>query len=209
MEYLLIICSRNFINPGFTSAFLRMFRHVQVETPRLKLSKSEKISQFPFINLVRFRTIKGINLLQNVWNVAFTWDFISGQMKYFHFSFSSTSCNCLHDTTRNETHCDHFDRNETSFRAIKCHQKTTRNEITGKKTFVRALISSKKKVIAFYWMDRFSQTTTQTKFHIISPTMKSNVKQFHLWDAQIFILGRFGFRFHVNNLSMNYALIWF
>ena len=207
MEYLLIICSRNFINPGFTSAFLRMFRHVQVETPRLKLSKSEKISQFPFINLVRFRTIKGINLLQNVWNVAFTWDFISGQMKYFHFSFSSTSCNCLHDTTRNETHCGHFDRNETSFRAIKCHQNTTRNYFTVKKTFVRALISSKKKWLLFIEWTVFLRLPPKRNFISFRPRWK--VKQFLLWDAQIFILGRFGFRFHVNNLSMNYALIWF
>ena len=172
MEYLLIICSINFFNPGFTSAFLRMSRHVQVETPRLKLSKSEKISQFPFINLVRFRTIKGINLLQNVWNVAFTWDFISGQMKYFHFSFSSTSYNCLHDTTRNQTHWGHFDRNETWFRAIKCHQKTTRSEITGKKTSVRALISWKQKWLLFIEWTVFLRLPPKRNFISFRPRWK-------------------------------------
>ena len=36
---------------------------------------------------------------------VFTWDFISGEMKYFHFSVWSISYNCLDDASQNENHC--------------------------------------------------------------------------------------------------------
>ena len=35
-------------------------------------------------------------------------DFISGEMKYFHVGVWSFSYNCLHDTTRNGTHCVYY-----------------------------------------------------------------------------------------------------
>ena len=36
---------------------------------------------------------------------VFTWDFIPGEIKYFHFGVWSVSYNCLHDTSQNENHC--------------------------------------------------------------------------------------------------------
>ena len=36
---------------------------------------------------------------------VFTWDFIPGEIKYFHFGVYSVSYNCLHDTSQNENHC--------------------------------------------------------------------------------------------------------
>ena len=35
----------------------------------------------------------------------FTWDFILGEVKVFHFGIWSIFCNCLHEIRRNETHC--------------------------------------------------------------------------------------------------------
>ena len=39
-----------------------------------------------------------ISWLVVFWNIkrVFTWDFILGKMKYFHFGICSISCNCLH-----------------------------------------------------------------------------------------------------------------
>ena len=35
----------------------------------------------------------------------------------------------------------------------------------------------KTRIIAFYWMDRISKTTSETKLYFILPTVKSNVKR--------------------------------
>ena len=60
---------------------------------------------------------------------VFTWDFISGKMKYFQVGVWSISYKSSHEIYRNETrvlfHCGYFDRNEILFRVIKCYVNTT------------------------------------------------------------------------------------
>ena len=92
--------------------------------------------------------------------------------------------------------CDHFDRNEISFRVINCHINTNRNEIVRKETSVHAFISSKEDwlLIGFCWIGRFSRTISKTKFHFISATIKRNVNKISLYGAFKFHLGSISFR---------------
>ena len=50
-----------------------------------------------------------------------------GLIEIFCFGVSSIFYNCLHNISRKNTHCGHFDRNGISFRVIKCHISTTGN----------------------------------------------------------------------------------
>ena len=56
----------------------------------------------------------------------------------------------------------------------------------------------KTRMICFYWMGRFSQTTLETKFQIISLAMKSNVNLISFVKGWNFISARA--HFHVNDL---------
>ena len=67
-------------------------------------------------------------------------------------------------------HCFHFDRNEIAFCVIKYHLNITRNRFMWKETSAHFI---KAKLIGFYWMGRFFQTTRKTKFYFISPAMES------------------------------------
>ena len=137
-----------------------------------------------------------------------TWDLISGEMKYIHFGVLSTSHNCLHDTTRNESHWECYfiaviltmmfwqKWNFISGDKISSKYYPKWNHMKGNICTCADFI--KTKVIAFYWMGRFSWTTPKTKFHYTSPGMKSNVNRISLMADWNFILGRFYFRSHVN-----------
>ena len=56
--------------------------------------------------LILFRqSSKTLFWIATVFKKVFIWDFISGEIRYFHLSVWSVSYNCLNDTTRNETDC--------------------------------------------------------------------------------------------------------
>ena len=61
----------------------------------------------------------------------FTWDFVSAKIEIFSIRCVwSISCNCLHEIPPNDTnwvllHCSHLERNDISFRVIKCYANNT------------------------------------------------------------------------------------
>ena len=77
------------------------------------------------------------------------------QNEIFYFGVWSISSSCLHDTTRNETHCGCYftavilTGMKIHFGGIKYHANTTRNEIIWKETSGHAFVSSKRKWLAF------------------------------------------------------------
>ena len=58
----------------------------------------------------------------------------------------------------------------------------------------------KTRMIDFCWMDRFSWTTPETKFHFILPTTKSSVKRISFMVGLNSISGRFHFESHANTI---------
>ena len=60
----------------------------------------------------------------------------------------------------------------------------------------------KTKMTGLYWMGCFSRTIPETKFHFISPVVKSKVNRISFLVGWYFILGRIHFGSHVNTFSM-------
>ena len=117
---------------------------------------------------------------------VFTWDFTSGEIKYFHFGILSIP---KRNSSQVLFHCGHFDRNEISFRVIK-YVNATRNEIIWKETSAHAWT----KLIGPYIMGRLYRTSPKTKFVSFRPQWKVMWTELVLWWVEIsfrvdFILG--------------------
>ena len=109
--------------------------------------------------------------------------------------------NCLHDTTRNETHCGCYSLqsfwwkwNFISGNKISCKNYPTSNPLNGKICACVYFIKTKK--IGFYWMGRFFRLPPEMKLHFILPAMKSKVNRIYFLVSWNFILGRFHFGSH-------------
>ena len=98
--------------------------------------------------------------------------------------------------------CGHFDRNEILFHIIKYHVNTTQKWIHMKGNICAYVYFIKTKMVGFYWMSRFSWITADTKFHFISPAMKSNGNGISFMISWNFILGISHFGSDVNNLLL-------
>ena len=139
----------------------------------------------------------------HIYQRVFPWDFISGVLRYFHFGVWSISYyNCyitqpemkliagvislrsfwqeLNFISRDKMSCKHYPK---------------WNKIKGNIYFIKT------KIIGFYSIGRFSQTTPETKFHFILPAMRSNVNRISFTVGWNFISGGFHFGSHVNTLS--------
>ena len=124
----------------------------------------------------------------------FTWEW----KETFHFGVWSISYNCLHDTTRNETHCGHYFSvailTKNKFRFGWWNIEIIRNHMK------ENICTWLKRMIDFYWTDCLSQTTPETRFHFILPAMKSNVNRIFFMVGWNLISGRFHLESHVNTL---------
>ena len=94
-------------------------------------------------------------------------------------------------------HCS-LDSTELSYRVMKCHVNTWKSF---NRNHLHMRLYHQERMIGFYWMSRFSRTTPRTKFHFISPTMKSNVNRISFMAGRNFSSGMFHFGSHVNTKS--------
>ena len=138
-----------------------------------------------FLNGCFSKTAANIFIL-GILKSVFTWDFISGEIKYFHFGILSIP---KRNSSQVLFHCGHFDRNEISFRLIK-YVNATRNEIIWKETSAHAWT----KLIGPYIMGRLYRTSPKTKFVSFRPQWKVMWTELVLWWVEIsfrvdFILG--------------------
>ena len=134
-----------------------------------------------------------------------TWDFISGEMKHFHFSVWSISCNCLYHITLSETHCGCYfisviwkNLNLISTGKISWKHYPKWNHM--KENIWRYV----NKIDGILLNESFISRHPRNEIQFISPAMKSNVDRICFLVVWNFFSGIFHFGSYVNNL-----LVWF
>ena len=130
----------------------------------------------------------------------FTWDFISGEVKYFCFGVWSISYNCLHDTTRNKTRCWCYFiaviLTEMKFHFGWWNIIKILPEMKSYKRKHRPCVSKNDWLL----LNRsFISGHPRNEIRFISPAMKSSVNRNYFMVDWHFVSGRrFHFRSHVN-----------
>ena len=138
-----------------------------------------------------------INLNLSKTNTVFTWDFISGKMKWSHFGVWSISYNCFHHTTENENHWGCYfnavilTEMKFHFQVTKYHVNTTQSEIIRKEASALAFISSKQEWLTFTIWAVFLRPSPKRNFILFRPQWKQNL----FYSGFNFLLGS-----HVNTL---------
>ena len=120
---------------------------------------------------------------------VFTWDFISGEIKYFHFGILSipkrNSSQVLFHFFSGDKICKYYPKwNHMKGNICTCVNKTDWTLLNGP----------------------FISDQPQNKIHFISPAMKSNVNRTCFMVGWNFVSGRFHFGSHVNNLQVTHIL---
>ena len=106
----------------------------------------------------------------------FTGNFISREMKYFHFSVWSISVCIIQPKIKfivGVISLLSFWQKWNCILRDKVSSKHYPKQIHVKGNICASVYFIKTKLIGFYWMGRFFQTTPKTKFHFISPAMES------------------------------------
>ena len=132
-----------------------------------------------------------------------TWDFISGEMKYFHFGVCSISYNCLHDPTRNETHCGWYFI-AVILKEMKFHSghKTPYKHYPKWNHMKGNICTCGNKIDWLFLNEVFILDHPRNELHFISPSIKSNVNRISFRVGWNFNSGRFHFGYLVNILYL-------
>ena len=127
--------------------------------------------------------------------------FYFGKMKYFHFGVWWVSYNCLHVTVYKLVAGVISLLSWQYWTFISGDEMSCKTWKSFNRNHLHMLLYHQERMIGFYWMGRFSRTTPRTKFHFISPTMKSNVNRISFMAGRNFNSGMFHFGSHVNTKS--------
>ena len=122
--------------------------------------------------------------------MMFKWDFISVEMKYFHFGGWSISYTATVFMIQPKMKLTLSVISLRSFwqklNFISCSNFALFHI---KEKICTCVYFIKTKIIDFYWIGRFSRTTTEKNFHLILPAIKSNVSRISFIVGWNFIAG--------------------